>query len=176
MSLVVRGETLDDAQSNWVRQRASGQSGGWKVGLVPDKGELSGKATMVMTEMARRARIIAKRRRHIPPITDENFKEEWAKFEMDMEASEDEDVIANWPKYDIAKAEAKAKAKNNQLKIKAGKGRVSPEGMQDLAALLDEGQPKGKGAGSREDPAHAGMEEIGLLAGNGGDLIRRWLL
>ena len=75
-----------------------------------------------------------------------------------------------------AKAEAKAKAKNNQLKIKAGKGRLSPEGMQDLAAPLDEGQPKGKGAGSREDPAHAGMEEIGLLAGNGGDLIRRWLL
>ena len=110
---------------------------------------------------------MARRRRHIPPITAENFKEEWAKFEMDLEASEDED---------IAKAEAKAKAKNNELKIKAGKGRVSPEGMQDLAALLDEGQPKGKGAGSREDPAHAGMEEIGLLAGNGGDLIRRWLL
>ena len=119
---------------------------------------------------------MAERRRHIPPITDENFKEEWAKFEMDMEASEDEDVITNWPKYDIAKAEAKAKAKNNQLKIKAGKGWVSPEGMQDLAALLDEGQPKGKGGGSREDPAHAGMEEIGLLADNGGDLIRRWLL
>ena len=114
---------------------------------------------------------MAERRRHIPPITDENFKEEWAKFEMDMEASEDEDVITNWPK-----AEAKAKAKNNQLKIKPGKGRVSPEGMQDLAALLDEGQPKGKGGGSREDPAHAGMEEVGLLAGNGGDLIRRWLL
>ena len=138
------------------------QAGEWKVELVPDKGELSGK--------------VARARRHIPPITDENFKEEWAKFEMDMEASEDEDVITNWPKYDIAKAEAKAKAKNNQLKIKAGKGRVSPEGMQDLAALLDEGQPKGKGGGSREDPAHAGMEEIGLLAGNGGDLIRRWLL
>ena len=48
--------------------------------------------------------------------------------------------------------------------------------MQDIAALLDEGQPKGKGGGSREDPAHAGMEEIGLLADNGGDLIRRWLL
>ena len=130
--------------------------------MVPDKGELSGK--------------VARARRHIPPITDENFKEEWAKFEMDLEASEDED---------IAKAKAKAKAKNNQLKIKAGKGRVSPEGMQDLAALLDEGQPKGKGGGSREDPAHAGMEEIrgpkeqreaGLLAGNGGDLIIRWLL
>ena len=144
------------------RKLASGQAGEWKVELVPDKGELSGK--------------VARARRHIPPITDENFKEEWAKFEMDMEASEDEDVIANWPTYDIAKAEAKAKAKNNQLKIKAGKGRVSPEGMQDLAALLDEGQPKGKGGGSREDPAHAGMEEIGLLADNGGDLIRRWLL
>ena len=111
-----------------------------------------------------------------PPITYKNFKEEWAKFEMDMEASEDEYVIANWPKYDIAKAEAKAKAKNNQVDIKAGKGWASPEGMQDLAALLDEGQPKGKGGGSREDPAHGGMEEIGLLAGNGGDLIRRWLL
>ena len=157
MSLVVRGETL-----NWARKRASGQAGQWEGELVPDKGELSGK--------------VARARRHIPPITDENFKEEWAKFEMDMEASEDEDVIANWPKYDIAKAEAKAKAKNNQLKIKAGKGRVSPEGMQDLAALLDDDQPKGKGGGSREDPAHAGMEEIGLLAGNGGDLIRRWLL
>ena len=172
MSLVVRGETLDDAQSNWARKRASGQAGGWKGELVPDKGELSGKAMMVMTEMARRARIMARRRRHIPPITDENFKEEWAKFEMDLEASEDEDIA----KYDIAKAEAKAKANNNQLKIKAGKGRVSPEGMQDLAALLDDDQPKGKGGGSREDPAHAGMEEIGLLAGNGGDLIRRWLL
>ena len=121
--------------------------------MVPDKGELSGN--------------VARARRHIPPITDENFKEEWAKFEMDLDASEDED---------IAKAKAKAKAKNNQLKIKAGKGRVSPEGMQDLAALLDDDQPKGKGGGSREDPAHAGMEEIGLLAGNGGDLIRRWLL
>ena len=153
LSLVVRGETLDDAQSNWARKRAIGQAGGWKVELVPDKGELSGK--------------VARARRHIPPITDENFKEEWAKFEMDLEASEDED---------IAKAKAKAKAKNNQLKIKAGKGRVSPEGMQDLAALLDDDQPKGKGGGSREDPAHAGMEEIGLLAGNGGDLIRRWLL
>ena len=162
MSLVGRGETLDDAQRNLARKRASGQMGEWKVELVPDKGELSGK--------------VARARRHIPPITDENFKEEWAKFEMDMEASEDEDVIANWPKYDIAKAEAKAKAKNNQLKIKAAKGRVSPERMQDLAALLDEGQPKGKGGGSREDPAHAGMEEIGLLADNGGDLIRRWLL
>ena len=145
--------------------------------MVRDKGELSGKAArasslMSMTEMARRARKMAERRRHTPPITDENFKEEWAKFEMDVEASEDEDIA----KYDIAKAEAKAKAKNNQLKIKPGKGRVSPEGMQDLAALLDEGQPKGKGGGSREDPAHAGMEEIGLLADNGGDLIRRWLL
>ena len=144
--------------------------------MVSEKGEPSGKAARAsslisMTEMARRAREMAERRRHIPPITDENFKEEWAKFEMDMEASEDEDVITNWPK-----AEAKAKAKNNQLKIKPGKGRVSPEGMQDLAALLDEGQPKGKGGGSREDPAHAGMEEIGLLADNGGDLIRRWLL
>ena len=97
-------------------------------------------------------------------------------MEMDLEASEDDDVIAKLPKYDTAKAEAKAKNKNNQLKIKPGKGRVSPEGMQDLAALLDEGQPKGKGGGSREDPAHAGMEEIGLLADNGGDLIRRWLL
>ena len=141
--------------------RGIGQSGEWKVELVPDipdKGELSGK--------------VARARRHIPPITDENFKEEWAKFEMDLEASEDEDIA----KYGIAKAEAKAKAKNNQLKIKASKGRVSPEGMQDLAALLDEGQPKGKGGGSREDPAHAGMEEIGLLADNGGVLIRRWLL
>ena len=132
--------------------------------MISEKGETSGK---------RRARKMAERRRHIPPITDENFKEEWAKFEMYMEASEDEDVITNWPKYDT---EAKAKAKNNQLKIKAGKGWVSPEGMQDLAALLDEGQPKGKGGGSREDPAHARMEEIGLLADNGGDLIRRWLL
>ena len=32
-----------------------------------------------------------------------------------------------------------------------------------------------RGGGSREDPSHAGMEEIGLLADNGGDLIRRWL-
>ena len=157
LSFVVRGETLEDAQRDYARKLASGQAGEWKVELVPDKGELSGK--------------VARARRHIPPITDENFKEEWAKFEMDMEASEDEDVITNWPK-----AEAKAKAKNNQLKIKTGKGRVSPEGMQDLAALLDEDQPKGKGGGSREDPAHAGMEEIGLLADNGGDLIRRWLL
>ena len=62
--------------------------------MVPDKGELSGKAMMVMTEMARRARKMARRRRHVPPIADENFKEEWAKFEMDMEASEDEDVFA----------------------------------------------------------------------------------
>ena len=76
----------------------------------------------------------------------------------------------------VTKAKAKAETKNNQEKNKAGKGWVSPKGMQDLAALLDEDQPKGKGGGSREDPAHAGMEEIGLLAGNGGDLIRRWLL
>ena len=164
MSLVVRGETLEDAQRDYARKLESGQAGEWKVELISEKGETSGK---------RRARKMAERRRHIPPITDENFKEEWAKFEMYMEASEDEDVITNWPKYDT---EAKAKAKNNQLKIKPGKGRVSPEGMQDLAALLDEGQPKGKGGGSREDPAHAGMEEIGLLADNGGDLIRRWLL
>ena len=151
LSLLVRGETLDDAVRE-ARKRPA-QAGEWKVELVPDKGELSGK--------------VARARRHIPPITDENFKEEWAKFEMDLEALEGED---------IAKAEAKAKAKNNQLDIQAGKERVSPEGMQDLAALLDEGQPKGKGGGSREDPEHAGMEEIGLLAGNGGDLIRRWLL
>ena len=167
MSLVVRGETLDDAQSNWARKRASGQAGGWKGELVPDKGELSGKATMVMTEMARRARIMARRRRHIPPITDDNFEEEWNKFETDLEASESEDY---------AKAEAKANTSINQQKGKAGKGWVSPDGMQDLAALLDADQPKGKGGGSREDPAHAGMEEIGLLAGNGGDSIRRWLL
>ena len=153
MSLVVRGETLDDAQSNWARKRASGQAGGWKAELVPDKGELSGK--------------VARARRHIPPITDDNFEEEWYKFEMGLEASEDDD---------IAKAKAKAKTKNNQQKNKAGKGWVSPKGMQDLAALLDEDQPKDKGGGSREDPAHARMEEIGFLAGNGGDLIRRWLL
>ena len=165
LSSVVRGETLGDALRE-ARKRPA-QAGEWKVELVPDKGEPSGKAMMSKTEIARWVRKMAERRRHIPPITDENFKEEWAKFEMDMEASEDED---------IAKAKAKAKAKNNQLKIKAGKGRVSPEGMQDLAALLDDDQPKGKGGGSREDPAHAGMEEIGLLAGNGGDLIRRWLL
>ena len=60
--------------------------------MVPDKGELSGKATMVMTEMARRARIMARRRRHIPPITDVNFHEEWNKFKMDLEASEDDDI------------------------------------------------------------------------------------
>ena len=147
--------------------RGSGQSGEWKGELVPDDCELSGKATMVMTEMARRAWIMARRRRHIPPITDDNFHEEWNKFEMDLEASEHDD---------IAKAESKANTKTNQQKNKAGKGWVSPEGMQDLAALLDEGQPKGKGGGSREDPAHARMEEIGLLADNGGDLIRRWLL
>ena len=130
--------------------------------MISEKGETSGK---------RRARKMAERRRHIPPITDENFKEEWTKFEMDKEASADEDIA----KYGLAKPEAKAKAKNNQLKIKPGRARVSPEGMQDLAALLDEGQPKGRGGGSREDPAHAGMEEIVTLAGNGGDLIRRRL-
>ena len=126
--------------------------------MVPDKGELSGK--------------VARARRHIPPITDEKFKEEWVKLEMDLEASGDEDIA----KYDIAKAEARANTKNNQQNNKAGKGWVSPKGMQDLAALLDEDQPKGKGGGSREDPSHAGMEEIGLLADNGGNLIRRWLL
>ena len=45
--------------------------------------------------MARGARIMARRRRHIPPITDDNFHEEWNKFKMDLDASED----------DIAKAE-----------------------------------------------------------------------
>ena len=76
--------------------RGSGQAGEWKGELVLDKGELSGKATMVMTEMARRARIMARRRRHIPPITDDNFHEEWNKFKMGLDASED----------DIAKAES----------------------------------------------------------------------
>ena len=84
MSLVGRGETLDDAQSNWARQRASGQSGERKGELVPDTGEV--------TKMARRARIMARRRRHIPPITDDNFDEEWNKFKMDLEASEDDDI------------------------------------------------------------------------------------
>ena len=84
MSLVGRGETLDDAQSNWARQRASGQSGERKGELVPDTGEV--------TKMARRARIMARRRRHIPPITDDNFHEEWNKFKMDLDASEDDIV------------------------------------------------------------------------------------
>ena len=92
LSLVGRGETLDDAQSNWARQRASGQSGEWKGELVPDTGEVP--------NMARRARIMARRRRHIPPITDDNFHEEWNKFNMDLDASED----------DIAKAESAATA------------------------------------------------------------------
>ena len=68
------------------------------------EGELSGK--------------VARARRHIPPITDENFKEEWAKFEMDLNASEDED---------IAKAEAKAKAMRpvaEKIITKAKKGGV----------------------------------------------------
>ena len=86
---------------------------------------------------------------------------------MDLEASEEDD---------IAKAESKAKTKTNQQKNKAGKGWVSPEGMQDVAALLDEDQPEGRGGGSREDPAHARMEEIALLAGNVGALISRLLL
>ena len=42
--------------------------------------------------MARRARIMARRRRHIPPITDDNFHEEWNKFKMDLDASEDDIV------------------------------------------------------------------------------------
>ena len=96
MSLVGRGETLDDAQSNWARQRGSGQSGEWKGELVPDEGELSGKATVVMTEMARRARIMARRRRHIPPIADDNFHEEWNKFKMDLDASEDDIVYTSF--------------------------------------------------------------------------------
>ena len=78
VSLVVRGETLADAQSNWARKRSSGQAGGWNVELVPDKRELSGK--------------VARARRHIPPITDDNFEEEWHNFEMDPEASEDDDI------------------------------------------------------------------------------------
>ena len=52
--------------------------------MVADKGELSGK--------------FARGRRHIPPITDENFKEGWAKFEMDLEASEDEDIARAKPR------------------------------------------------------------------------------
>ena len=88
MSLVGRGETLDDAQSNWARQRASGQSGERKGEPAPDTGEV--------TKMARRARIMARRRRHIPPITDDSFHEEWNNFKMDLDASED----------DIAKAES----------------------------------------------------------------------
>ena len=88
LSLVARGETLDDAQSNRARQRASGQSGERKGELVPDTGEV--------TKMARRARIMARRRRHIPPITDDDFHEEWNKFKMDLDAAED----------DIAKAES----------------------------------------------------------------------
>ena len=39
---------------------------------------------------------MARRRRHIPPITDDNFHLEWNKFKMDLDASED----------DIAKAES----------------------------------------------------------------------
>ena len=69
--------------------RGSGQAGKREDGkgeLVPDKGELSGKATMVMTEMGRMARIMARRRRHIPPITDDNFHEGWNKFKMDPDA------------------------------------------------------------------------------------------
>ena len=88
MSLVGRGETLDDAQSNWARQRASGQSGEWKGELVPDTGEV--------TKMARGARIMARRRRHIPPITDDNFHEEWNKFKMDLDASEDDIVYTSF--------------------------------------------------------------------------------
>ena len=76
--------------------RGSGQAGEWKGELVRDKGELSGKATMVMTEMARRARIMARRRRHIPPITDDNFHEEWNKFKMDLDASEDDIVYTSF--------------------------------------------------------------------------------
>lgn len=81
----------------------------------------------------------------------------------------------------VTKAKAQSETKNNQEKNKAW---ISPDSMQDLAVLLDEDQPKGKGGGNREDPTHAMMEEIrgptaqreaGLLAGNG-DLIRRWLL
>ena len=46
--------------------------------------------------MARRARIMARRRRHIPPITDDNFHEEWNKFKMDLDASEDDIVYTSF--------------------------------------------------------------------------------
>ena len=39
---------------------------------------------------------MARRRRHIPPITDDNFHEEWNKFKMDLDASEDDIVYTSF--------------------------------------------------------------------------------
>ena len=38
-----------------------------------------------------------RRQRHIPPITDGNFEEEWRKFEKDREDSESENLKASKP-------------------------------------------------------------------------------
>lgn len=102
--------------------------------------------------------------------TDDNFEDEWRTFEEDLRASEPEDQEAS-ESFGIY---AKAKAKSNQYHNKAGKGWVSPEDMQDLAALLDEDQPKGKGGGNRKYPTRARMDDINL-AGHG-DLLKHFLL